>query len=121
MSQIPPPMPGVAFRRFDRPRDYAAVAELVATANRHDGVDWLPTAEGLTHEWEHNPGFDPDRDVLLAEADETLIGLVDQDCRRRGEQVFHHLHPVVHPAWRARSVGRAPVKEARAIEGSARR
>ena len=114
MSRVPadplggvmPPIPGLAFRPFDRQRDYPAVAELMSIANRNDGVDWLPTAEGLRHEWEHHPGFDLERDVLVAEIDDALIGVVDHSSRQRGERVFHHVNPVVHPDLRHRGVGR---------------
>jgi mycothiol synthase len=117
---VMPPIPGLVFRPFDRQRDYGAVAEVMSAANRHDGVDWLPTAESLEHEWEHNPGFDPDRDAFVAEVDGGLIGVVDEDWRQRGERVFHQLNPVVHPGWRHRGIGRVLLDwaERRALAGA---
>ena len=112
---------GIRFRHLDRGRDYEAVAEVLSTANRHDGVDWLPTAEELRHDWEGNPGLDPDRDLLVAEVDGTLLAVVSHDWRMRGERVVHHLDPVVLPDWRHRGIGRALLRwvEERAVTGTA--
>ena len=116
----PVAIPGVEFRHFDRQRDYEAVAALLTAANRHDGVDWVPTAELLRHEWEHNDGFDPDEDAIVVELGGRLIGLVDTDWRQRGELVFHHINPVVDPPHRHRGVGRVLLAwaEAHAIAGA---
>ncbi len=116
-----PSIPGLTFRHLDRPRDYQALAALISLVNLHDGVDSLPTAEEIEHDWERNPGMDPDADVLLAEVDGRLIGLVEEDWRLRAERVFHQLHPLVHPEWRHRGIGRALLAwaENRATEGAA--
>jgi mycothiol synthase len=115
-----PRIEGLVVRHFDPDRDYPAVADLKSTANRHDGVDWLPTAETLRHDLEHNAGIDLDEDVLVAEADGALIGVVEHDWRLRGERVFHQLSPLVHPDWRHRGLGRALLAwaEARAARGA---
>ena len=112
---------GLVFRAFERSRDYPAVADLLSIANRNDGVDWLPTAESLEHEWEHHPGFAVEDDVRVAEVDGALIGVVDHDWRQRGERIFHNVNPVVHPDWRHRGVGRTLLAwvEARALGGAA--
>ena len=116
-----PSIPGLTFRRVDRPGDYASVAALISLVNQHDGVDSLPTPEEIQHDWEHNPGMDPDADVLLAEVDRHLVGLVEEDWRLRAERIFHQLHPLVHPEWRHRGIGRALLAwaENRATEGTA--
>jgi mycothiol synthase len=116
-----PSIPGLTFRHVDRSRDYERVAALISVTNRHDGVDWLPTPDGIRHDWEHNPGMNPDADVLLADVDGRLVGLVEEDWRLRVERVFHQLHPLVHPEWRHRGVGRALLAwaENRAAEGAA--
>jgi GNAT superfamily N-acetyltransferase len=114
-------IPGLCFRAFDRQRDYPAVAELMSIVNRHDGVDWLPTAESLKHEWEHHGGFDPGRDVLVAEDGALLVGVVDHDWRQRGARIFHNVNPQVRPDRRHMGVGRVLLAwaEARAIAGAA--
>jgi mycothiol synthase len=122
--ELPAPRPridGLVVRHPARPQDYPAIAELISTANRHDGVDWLPTAETLGHDWEHDDGLELDEDVIVAEVDGSIVGVVAEDWRVRGERVFHHLDPIVHPDWRRRGLGRALLAwaEARAATGAA--
>lgn len=102
-----PAIPGLAIRHLDRDRDFPAIAELMSTVNLHDGVDWLPSAEALRHDWEHDEGLDLDEDVLVAELDGRLIGFVEHSWRIRGEKVMHQLQPMVRPEHRHRGLGRA--------------
>jgi GNAT superfamily N-acetyltransferase len=119
----PPAIPGLVIRRVDVDRDVAAIAELISIANRHDGVDWLPRAESLRHDWEHDAGLDPDADLLVAEVDGTAIGIGEHDWRLRAGRVFHQVQPLVHPEWRHRGVGRVLLEwaEHRAAHGAATR
>ncbi|HJW22282.1 MAG TPA: hypothetical protein VJ506_07635, partial [Candidatus Limnocylindrales bacterium] len=79
---------GVAsLRPFDPARDYAPVAELICEANRHDGVDWLPSAEGLEHDLAHDGSFRPAIDGVVAAVDGRLVGLAATGWRRRGDKV----------------------------------
>jgi GNAT superfamily N-acetyltransferase len=107
--QVPgePSLPGLVIRHLDRERDFPAVAELICTANLHDGADWLPGADALRHDWEHAVGLDLAEDVLVAELDGTLIGYVEQSWRIRGAKVMHQLQPMVRPEHRHRGLGRA--------------
>ena len=97
------------------------IAALIGAANLNDGVDWLPEADEIQHEWEHDDGLDLDEDALVAEVDGIPVAFVEQDWRLRGERVFHQLSPLVHPAWRHRGLGRAllawaEARAARAVE-----
>ncbi|MEO7664237.1 MAG: GNAT family N-acetyltransferase [Candidatus Limnocylindrales bacterium] len=101
-----PAIEGLAFRAFDPATDYPVMAALTDAVNRHDGVDWLPTAESLRHDWQLNDGFDPPRDVLIAQVGDDVVGAVDVDWRvRSGDRVFHDLTPMVRPDWRRRGIG----------------
>jgi mycothiol synthase len=116
-------IPGLRLRLADPARDAEAVAAVLEAANRNDGVEWLPTAEDVRHEWEHTVGLDPARDVLVAEVDGEpgLAAVVEGDWRLRAGRVFHQNHPVVRPVWRRRGLGRALLRwaEAHVAEGVA--
>jgi mycothiol synthase len=116
-----PAIAGLRFRRIDRERDFPAIAEVIAAADVHDGVEWIPSAEALRHDWEGSQGMDLDEDVLVAEIDGSMIGFVDHSWRVRGECVFHQLEPVVRPEHRCRGIGGALLRwaEARVAAGLA--
>ena len=102
-----PPIPGFVVRHFESEHDFPALAELISTVNVHDGVDWLPTAEALRHDWEHTDGADLAEDVVLAEVHGAPVGYAEHSWRVRGERVFHDLHVAVLPGLRRRGLGRA--------------
>ncbi len=102
-----PAIDGLVARHFEPDRDYGGVAELLVAANLNDGVDWLPTAEALRHDWSHASGLDISADVLVAEAAGQAVGFAEHSWRIRGGKVFHHLAVVVRPDVRHRGLGRA--------------
>ena len=107
--QLPdaPAIPGLRFRMFDPGRDYEAYVDLRASANRADGVDWLPTVEGLRNDHEHGGEFDPRRDIILAEVEGDLIAAAETNVRTRDGIGVHQVEGWVHPDWRRRGLGRA--------------
>ncbi|MCI0584338.1 MAG: GNAT family N-acetyltransferase [Chloroflexi bacterium] len=94
-------------RSLDLERDAEGMAELIRTANVHDGVDWIPSPAALAHELAHTSGLDTDRDILIAEVDGSMVGMVRTNWRIRDQHVFHHLEPLVRPDLRRRGLGRA--------------
>ncbi len=114
-----PDVPGLVVRHIEPESDFPALAELISTVNVHDGVDWLPTAEALRHDWEHTDGADLAEDVVVAEVGGVLVGYAEHSWRVRGKRAFHHLHVAVLPELRRRGLGRALLAwaEARVASG----
>ncbi len=117
----PPRIPGLAARYLDLERDLPSLAELIAAVNLNDGVDWVPTAEALLNDYEHATGQDPATDVVLAWADDQLIGFVSTDFRRRADRIHHLVGPTVLPEFRHRGLGAALLRwaEAHVVAGVA--
>lgn len=102
-----PPIAGLRFRPFDIDRDLDGLVELIGVSNLADGVDYVPTAGSLRVELEHQPDFDPARDVVLAELRGEVAGAAWHSARRRGELVVHYLDGWVRPIHRRLGIGRA--------------
>jgi mycothiol synthase len=102
-----PRIEGLTARYLDLDRDMPALAGLLETANRHDGVDWIPTPAGLRNDFEHASGLDPTSDVVLAWAGDRLVGFVSTDWRRREDRIHHFVAPTVLPELRHRGLGQA--------------
>jgi len=102
-----PPIAGLRFRLFDPAGDYPAYVDLIREANVADGMDWIPTLEAVRSDHEHQPEFDPRRDVALAEVDGELVAAATTDVRTRDRIGNHHVEGWVRPAWRRRGLGRA--------------
>lgn len=122
--ELPGPAPridGLAARHLDLDRDIGRLAELITEVNVHDGVDWIPTEATLRNEYTHPSGMDPSEDVVVVEAGDRLAGAAEVNWRLRGDRVFHHLEPWVHPTLRRRGLGRALVAwaERRVVDGIA--
>lgn len=102
-----PTIAGLAVRPFDPQRDYAAMAELIALVNTHDGVDWLPSVEALLNDWTHTDGFDPGTDVLVVEHGGVMVASADRGWRVRGAQVHQGITVLVAPNLRKQGIGTA--------------
>jgi mycothiol synthase len=98
---------GLVVRLLDLDRDAVALAQLIRTANLHDGVDWIPSPAALAHELAHTSGLDVTRDIVVAEVDGSIAGSVRTNWRVRNERIFHHLEPQVRPDLRRHGLGRA--------------
>src|SRR3989304_5351495 len=69
-----PAVPGLRFRRFRGTHDYAAIAALQSACNVADGIDEIPTADGLRADYEARTDIDPHRDFVIAELDGRVVG-----------------------------------------------
>jgi mycothiol synthase len=102
-----PPIEGLVVRAFDPTRDYPPFAALIGAANRADGVDELPTAEGVQVDYEHLPEFDPRRDVIVAEVEGDMVAAAETNVRTRDGVGVHYVEGWVRPDHRRRGLGRA--------------
>jgi mycothiol synthase len=108
--ELPGPAPrigGLVVRHFDLDRDVVGLADLIRTSNLHDGVDWIPSPQALSHDLTHTAGLDLDRGILVADVEGLMVGMVRTNWRIRDERVFHHLETLVRPDYRRRGLGRA--------------
>ncbi len=105
---LPVAIPGLRLRAWRDDDDAEAVAELENRAWAADGLAYRTTAELVRHELRTLPGFELDRDLVLAEADGRLVGLArhHREVESDGTPI-HHLRGVVDPAVRRRGLGRA--------------
>lgn len=102
-----PPLPGAQARPFDPTRDYGPVAALISRSSTLDGEEWAPSEELLRHDWQHQAGFDPARDVLLAEVSGEVVGCVSVFWRERDGVIVHPLRITVRREDRRRGLGSA--------------
>jgi len=108
----------VRLRPFAGPADYAVMASLIATANAHDGIDDIPTAESLRADYEARTEMDPSRDFVFAEIDGRAIGVGEAYRQVRDGIAIYWTFGTVLPDYRRRGIGRAilAANEARGLE-----
>lgn len=102
-----PPIPGLRFRLLRDDADYEPLAALLGVAHIADGVEWIPDAPSLKVEYENTTGFDPRRDVLLAEVDGRVVAFGRGLRELRNEKAVYFAQGSVHPDFRRRGIGRA--------------
>jgi ribosomal protein S18 acetylase RimI-like enzyme len=106
-----PAIPGLAFRRFRGPEDFAALAHIFTSAGRADGNTWVSTPEMLQEQYAHLNNCDIDQDLVLAEIDGAAVGYSrvewwDEAAGNRIYALFGH----VVPEWRRQGIGGALLK-----------
>ena len=74
----------VDLRAFDPRTDMAFVAAMLRATNEHDRVEWRPTETTLAEEWVRSERFEPEHDVIVANAGDEVVGVAITDWRRRG-------------------------------------
>jgi mycothiol synthase len=113
-----PAIPGLVARPFEPARDYGSLAALISDTNVVDRIEFVLTADDLRVEYEHQPEFDPRRDVLLVEVDGAVVAAAETSVRTRDGVAVHDVTGWVRPAYRRRGLGRALLHwtERRAVE-----
>lgn len=65
---------GLRFRHFRGESDFPAMVAVTRGMRDADNQDYVVSVEDLTNEFKHAEGFDPKRDVLIAEVDGKVAG-----------------------------------------------
>lgn len=96
-----PSIPGLSFRRFRGPDDFAPMAAVITRSREADGVELPTTAGDLAAQFERPVDFDPSTDVLVVEAAGSIVGVarIWRDERADGTLVYGHSVEIV-PEWR---------------------
>lgn len=103
-----PAVPGLAFRHFRGPADYAPMAAVLNGSAAADGLDWADTAEDLAVSFAHLTHCDPAHDVLIVELDGAMVGYGRVWWREMEEGINVYLiAQYLAPAGRGRGIRRA--------------
>jgi mycothiol synthase len=101
-----PKIRGLRLRHLAGPSDYAGIAALRVACALEDGShDEMPTEADITNELEHPSHTDPQRDMVLAEAEGSIIAVQWTTARVIAGVFVAGLRGYVHPAWRRRGLG----------------
>lgn len=103
-----PDVPGLVFRRFRGPDDFAPIAAITNESRLADGDEWVLSPEDVGLEFEHLDNFDPVEDVVVAEIDGAPAGYAQTEWWQETDGPYRYnmsLH--VQPAHRRRGILRA--------------
>lgn len=103
-----PDIPGLIFRPFRAPDDYAAIAAIGNAGRMADGGEWIVTADEVRLEYEHLEHFDPAQDVILAELDGEPAGYAQVEWWQEADGPFRYgIYLNVFPKYRGLGIRRA--------------
>ncbi len=103
-----PAVPGLVFRPFRDPSDYARMAEIATHTFPADSIDVLMTAEEHAAQFAATSTFDPQRSILLAEVNWEPVAVAWViPGRLYGDIYVCGFQGRVHPDWRGLGIGRA--------------
>jgi ribosomal protein S18 acetylase RimI-like enzyme len=117
-----PEVPGLTLRLYGGDQDLPLMVEVFEAVSTEDGLEWVLTVDRLRKEYENTPGFDPRRDVVLAQVEGRTVGYGQVRWFQEVDGPFSTAHRVrVVPAWRGKGVARTlmAVIEERAREMAA--
>lgn len=106
-----PPIPGLRFRRYAGREDHAEMLRVYSAAHEADGVEEVETLEQFDLNYSTLVNCDPERDIVLAEADGELVAYARvfwQDLVEGGRA--YECFGFVHPTWRRRGIGGAMLR-----------
>ena len=106
-----PAIPGLRFRHFRGPEDFAALAQIYAAAAAADNDTWVVTAETIQKQYAYLNNCDIYRDVVLAEVAGAPVAYsrVEWWDEAAGNRIYA-MAGYVAPAWRRQGLGRALLK-----------
>ncbi|MFO7664047.1 MAG: GNAT family N-acetyltransferase [Chloroflexota bacterium] len=103
-----PDVPGLVFRHFRGPDDFAAIAAIGNASRMADGSEWIVTADEVKLEFEHLEHFDPAQDILMAELEGEPAGFAQAEWWQELEGPYRYgIGLNVLPAYRGRGIRRA--------------
>ncbi|HET9520265.1 MAG TPA: GNAT family N-acetyltransferase [Candidatus Limnocylindrales bacterium] len=103
-----PPVPGLRFRHFAGPADYAGMNDAANDSREADGDHFITDPDGFASFYENLTNCDRDRDLFIVEVDGAIVGYArtewfdDTDGTR-----IHEVICFLRPAWRGRGIGTA--------------
>lgn len=103
-----PAIPGLRFRHYRGPAEHPEMLRVYRAAHEADGIEDVPTVEQFNLNYSTLVNCDPQRDIVLAEVDSSLVAYArvywtDQVDGGRSYENFGF----VDPAWRRRGIGGA--------------
>jgi mycothiol synthase len=95
-------------RRYREEADTVKISELEQICLDHDGLDYASTPEDVERYLRKQPNFELQKDVLLVEDGDRLIGYITTYWRQQseGERLYRH-YGFVHPDYRRQGIGTA--------------
>lgn len=99
-----PTIPELTLRRYRGDEDFPAMATVMTRSREADGVDFVTTEQDLAVSFDDPLDFDPQADILVAEADGKMIGLarVWRENRESGRAYGHSVELLQE--WRGRGI-----------------
>jgi mycothiol synthase len=100
-------------RRYRDQTDIRKLCDVEQICLDHDGLDYVSRPEDLERYFRTQPNFDLEKDVLLVEDGDRLIGYVTTYWRQQmgGERLYRH-YGFVHPEYRRQGIGAALLERA---------
>jgi mycothiol synthase len=103
-----PPTGPVTLRTFKGAQDLAQMLAVADAARSVDGMSLGTALEDMKKQYVKGSGFDPERDVVIAESDGQIVGYArGWWLREVGGTYLYRQLGFVAPAWRRQGIGRA--------------
>lgn len=103
-----PDVPGLRFRRFRGPDDYAAMAAVGNASRVAGGQEWIVDADDVARIYAHLDNSDPATDMIVAEIDGAMVGFTRGEWELEDETL--HLYKfglTLAPQWHGHGLRRA--------------
>jgi GNAT superfamily N-acetyltransferase len=103
-----PAVPGLRFRHFGGPSDYAGMNDAANESRQADDDHFITPLEGFANFYEHLVNCDRERDLLIVEVDGAIVGYARTEWRDEADGArIHQVICFLRPEWRQRGIGRA--------------